>query len=149
MAAVRRINANAVEALKDALSVVFWRKRDLLDYLRASVPDQRLLDGIDWLSPDVHKRDSVRRFVDRLATQQDEPWAVVAPAHERIAAMDDFPQLAWLHDADDKIARARASVERLRYYIRPYEEQPQPKPALPLGSPMHAPGASTSYGRCA
>lgn len=52
---------NAVEALKDALSVVFWRKRDLLDYLRASVPDQRLLDGIDWLSPDVCERDSVPR----------------------------------------------------------------------------------------
>jgi hypothetical protein len=46
----QRINANAIEALKEALSVVFWRKRDLLDYLRAAVPDQGLLDGIDWSS---------------------------------------------------------------------------------------------------
>lgn len=47
MVTAQRINANAVEALKDALSVVFWRKRDLLDYLRAAVPDQRLLEAID------------------------------------------------------------------------------------------------------
>jgi hypothetical protein len=123
VATAQRINANAVEALKEALSVVFWRKRDLLDYLRASIPDQRLLDGIDWLSQDVYKRDSVRRFIDRLATQQGAHGRLLLQLMSDVAAMDDFPQLAWLEDAPEKIARAREAVARLRKYIQPYEEQ--------------------------
>lgn len=123
MATAQRINANAVEALKEALSVVFWRKRDLLDYLRASIPDQQLLDGIDWLSQDVYKRDSVRRFIDRLATRQDAYGGLLLRLMSDVAAMDDFPQLAWLEDAPGKIARAKEAVARLRKYIQPYEEQ--------------------------
>ena len=121
--ATARINANAVEALKDALSVVFWRKRDLLDYLRAAVPDQGLLEGIDWLNQDVYKRDSVRRFVERLATRQEVFGPVLLQLMSDIAAMEDFPQLAWLEDAPEKIRRAEESVARVRRYIKPYEEQ--------------------------
>src|SRR3954464_11989502 len=99
MAAVQRLSANAVEALKEALSVVFWRKKDLLAYLRAAVQDQRLLDGIDWLDPDTYKRSSVSRFVERLATRQDLHGPLLLQLMTDIAAMDDFPQLAWLEDA--------------------------------------------------
>ncbi len=123
MATVQRINANAIEALKEALSVVFWRKRDLLDYLRAAIPDQSLLDGIDWLSPDVYKRDSVRRFVDRLTTGQEAYGSLLLRLMSDVAAMDDFPQLAWLEDAPEKIAHANEAVARLRKYIQPYEER--------------------------
>ncbi|HUJ55953.1 MAG TPA: hypothetical protein VLW49_08200 [Gaiellaceae bacterium] len=123
MATAQRINANAIEALKEALSVAFWRKRDLLDYLRASIPDQQLLDGIDWLSQDVYKRDSVRRFIDRLATRQDVYGGLLLQLMSDVAAMDDFPQLAWLEDASGKIARAKEAVTRLRKYIQPYEQQ--------------------------
>lgn len=121
MATAQRINANAVEALKEALSVVFWRKRDLLDYLRAAVPDHTLLDGIDWLNTDVYKRDSVRRFIDRLAGQQDAHGTLLLQLMSDVAAMDDFPQLAWLEDAPEKITRATEAVARLRRYIQPYE----------------------------
>lgn len=123
MGTAQRINANAVEALKEALSVVFWRKRDLLDYLRASIPDQSLLDGIDWLNQDVYKRDSVRRFVDRLATQQGAYGGLLLQLMTDVAAMDDFPRLAWLEDGPEKIARAREAVALLRKYIKPYEEK--------------------------
>jgi hypothetical protein len=123
MNVAQRINANAIEALKEALSVVFWRKRDLLDYLRAAVPNQTLLDGIDWLSQDVYKRDSVRRFVDRLATSQDRYGGLLLQLMIDVAAMEDFPQLGWLEDADSKILQAEAAVRRLRGYIKPYEEQ--------------------------
>jgi hypothetical protein len=119
----RRINANAVEAFKDALTVVFWRKRDLLDYLRVAVPDQSLLNGIDWLNPEVYKRESVRRFVDRLSTQQEQYGPLLLQVMSDVAAMNDFPRLAWLEDADEKTAQARQAVNRLREYMTPYEEQ--------------------------
>jgi hypothetical protein len=37
--------------------------------------------------------------------------------------MDDFPQLAWLEDAPEKIARATEAVARVRRHIQPYEER--------------------------
>jgi hypothetical protein len=117
----QRISPNAIAALRDALSVIFWRKKDLLDYLRASVENPRLLDGIDWLHPDVYKRDSVRRFVNRLASRQERHGDLLLRLMGDVATMDDFPQLAWLEDADAKITVARAAVERLRKYMEPYE----------------------------
>lgn len=118
---MQRISPNAIAALKDALSAVFWFKRDLLAYLRAGVDDQKLLDGIDWLSPHVYKRDSVGRFVDRLAVNQERHGGRLLRLMSDLAAMEDFPQLKRLDDGDQKIAAATEAVARLRRYMQPYE----------------------------
>jgi hypothetical protein len=91
--------------------------------LRAAVQDQRLLDGIDWLDPDTYKRSSVSRFVERLATRQDLHGPLLLQLMTDIAAMDDFPQLAWLEDAAYRTQLAQDAINRLRKYIKPYEEQ--------------------------
>jgi hypothetical protein len=121
MQTIQRVSPNAIEALKHALVDCFWAKRDLLAYLRAEVEDERLLGGIDWLT--LYRRESVRRFVDRLAARQDLHRDLLLRLMADVAAMDDFPQLAWLEDADEKIERAEASIARLRKYMTPYEEQ--------------------------
>ncbi len=120
---VKRISPNAIDALKEALIDSFWRKRDLLDYLRAEVEDERLLQGIDWLNPGVYKRESVRRFIDRLVSGQELHRDLLLRLMVDVAAMDDFPHLAWLEDAPEKIARAKQSVGRLRRHIDPHEQQ--------------------------
>jgi hypothetical protein len=109
--------------LKNALTDAFWRKQDLLGYLRAEVDDERLLAGIDWLNPAVYKRESVRRFIDRLVADQHAHRDLLIRLMIDVAAMDDFPQLAWLEEAPEKIVKAKESVARLRRYITPYEEQ--------------------------
>ncbi len=123
MQTTKRISPNAVDALKSALTDAFWKKQDLLDYLRAEVADRTLLDGIDWLNPMVYKRESVRRFVDRLVGRQDLHREVLLQLMVDLAAMEDFPQLAWLEDGPLKIEKAKASIARLRRYITPYEQQ--------------------------
>ena len=79
--------------------------------------------GIDRLSQDVYKRESVRRFVDRLSTQQEQYGPLLLQLMSDVGAMDDFPRLEWLEDADVKVAQARQAVDRLRTYIKPYETQ--------------------------
>jgi hypothetical protein len=71
MAPTKRISPNAIGALKQALTAAFWRKKDLLDWLRSAVDDQQTLNGIDWLGPDQIKRDSIEVFVNRLSSRQD------------------------------------------------------------------------------
>jgi hypothetical protein len=69
---IQRISANAIAALKDALTAAFWFKRDLYNYAKAAVGGEpTFLSGIDWTSPEQYKRDSVNLFVDRLVREQD------------------------------------------------------------------------------
>src|SRR5688572_27086114 len=49
MTAPQRISANAIAALKDALTAAFWFKRDLYNYAKAAVGGEpTFLAGIDW-----------------------------------------------------------------------------------------------------
>jgi hypothetical protein len=118
-----RISPNAIAALRNALTDAFWKKQDLLDYLRAEVSDPTLLDGIDWLNPSIYKRESVRRFIDRLVERQDVHRELLLQLMVDLAAMDEFPQLDWLEEAPQKIEKARKSIAQLRKYMTPYEQQ--------------------------
>ncbi|HVY77598.1 MAG TPA: hypothetical protein VG898_03740 [Solirubrobacterales bacterium] len=119
---MQRISPNAISAFKDALTAAFWAKKDLFAWLRSAVPNEQLLSGIDWLGP-AYKRDSVSRFVDRLAADQDRHGQLLLRLMADIADMDDFPQLAWVEDAEDRIETARGAIMRLKRYIEPYEAQ--------------------------
>jgi hypothetical protein len=122
MAATRRISANAISALKDALTAAFWFKRDLYDYAKAAVGGEpTFLAGIDWTSSEQYKRDSVSLFVDRLVRAQDEHQDLLLALLVDVAAMADFPQLRRAEDPEPKIASARAAVARLREVVEPYE----------------------------
>ena len=45
----QRVSANAIAALKDALTAAFWFKKDLYNYVSAAVAGEPLLlAGIEW-----------------------------------------------------------------------------------------------------
>lgn len=118
----QRISPNALAAFKDALTAAFWAKKDLLAWLRSAVPDEQLLSGIDWLGPS-YKRDSVARFVDRLAADHSRYGPLLVRLMGDVAAMEDFPQLAWPEEAERLTQEATDAVARLGRYMEPYEAQ--------------------------
>lgn len=122
MTTKQRISANAIYALKDALTAVFWFKKDLYNYAKAAVGgDQRFLAGIAWTDPDVYKRDSINEFVDRLVeaqgTDQDRLLTLIVD----VANMEEFPQLARAEDPASKSEVAKEAVARLKRLVQPYE----------------------------
>lgn len=120
---IQRVSPNAVGALKDALTAAFWFKRDLYAYAKAAVSNEPLfLAGIDWTG-EQYKRDSVSLFVDRLVGAQDTHPGLLIELMVDVAAMEDFPKLAIVEDADSKIAAARVETERLRGLVEPFERQ--------------------------
>jgi hypothetical protein len=59
MNAVKKISAQAYEALQDALTTITWNKRPFESFLRATLRDRpELLAGLDFT---VSKRDQPRR----------------------------------------------------------------------------------------
>ncbi len=119
----QRISANAVQALKEALTAAFWFKKDLYNYAKAAVGGEPLyLAGIEWTNPDVYKRDSVSTFVNRLVRVQDEHPELLLALLVDVAAMEDFPSFSRAEDSAAKTDQARSAVARLRRLVRPYEQ---------------------------
>jgi hypothetical protein len=119
----QRVSANAIQALKDALTAAFWFKKDLYNYAKAAVAGEPLyLSGIEWTNPDVYKRDSASTFVDRLVKAQDEHPDLLFGLLVDVAAMENFPSLARVEDSVVKTKEARIAVGRLRELVRPYEQ---------------------------
>lgn len=116
-----RVSPVAVDALKDALAAAFWFKDDLHSFLASAVEDTSLLAGIDWKGS--YKRVSINEFVDRLATDQVRSRDSLISLMVEVARMEYFPRLAHAEDRDMKIREAKQAVERLRRYVKPYEEQ--------------------------
>jgi len=124
VANTQRISANAISALKDALTAAFWFKRDLYSYASAAVAGEpTFLAGIDWTSPNQYKRDSVSLFVDRLVREQDEHQDVLLNLLVDVAAMSDFPQLRRVEDPEPKLEAAREAIARLKAVVQPYEQE--------------------------
>ena len=123
MASRQRVSANAIRALKDALTDVFWFKKDLYNYAKAAVAGEpAFLAGIEWTDKETLKRDSVSAFVDRLVREQDEHQELLLALLVDVASMTEFPQLARAEDADQKIAAAKAAVAHLKSLVKPYEQ---------------------------
>lgn len=119
---MRRVSANAIAALKDALAAAFWYRGDLYKYAKAAVGgDALFLAGIDWR--EQYKRDSVDTFVDRLVHHQHEHQDLLITLLVDVAAMTDFPDLARVDDPGPKIEAAKEAVARLRAVVEPYEKE--------------------------
>ena len=122
MPPIRRVSANAISALKEALTAAFWYRGDLYRYAKAAVGGEALfLAGIEWT--DQYKRDSVDAFVDRLVHHQDEHQEKLLAVMVDVANMTEFPQLARVDDPQPKIDAAKEAVARLKQVVEPYEQE--------------------------
>lgn len=119
----QRISANAIHALKEALTAAFWFKKDLHNYAKAAVAGEpAFLAGIDWTDKDTLKRDSVSTLVDRLVREQDDHQDLLLALLVDVANMTDFPQLARVEDATPKIKAAKEAIAHLKSLVMPYEQ---------------------------
>lgn len=116
----QRISPNALQALMDALSTVFWYKTDLRSYLTAATGDPALIGRLDW---NAYKRVVVDQLVQHLASNQERHRELLLRLMVDVSQMNDFPKLRNVDDAEAKIAAARAAVDELCKYIKPYEQE--------------------------
>jgi hypothetical protein len=119
----QRVSANAIHALKEALTAAFWFKKDLYNYAKAAVAGEpTFLAGIGWTDTDTLKRDSVSTFVDRLVREQDDYQDLLTALLVDVANMSAFPQLVRVEDSAAKIKAAKEAVAHLKSLVRPYEQ---------------------------
>jgi len=118
--ATKQVSPNAYQALRDALSVIFWWKRSFARYVRTALRDSpEVLGGLDLTS--MPKREAVDEIVDRLMRREDKYQAVTLRLMLEVANRTDFSELADVEDGAAKVAVARSKVQALKAMVRPYE----------------------------
>ena len=68
MKGTKKISPLAIMALKEALSVIFWKRDDLKDFLKLSMENVSIIGTINWGGT---KRESVKELIDRMTNRTD------------------------------------------------------------------------------
>ncbi len=118
----KRISPAAINALKEALSTVYWYKSDLKRFLITSLGPGFVVNKLDW---DDNKRNIVGRLVDSLARDEARHQAALIQLMKDVAAIDDFSHLERLDAGKFKAENAKAAVKALRYYTKSHQSTPE------------------------
>jgi hypothetical protein len=120
---MKRISAEAYQALREALPAIFWNKNPYKSYLRAALRDSPgLLAGLPF---DDTKRVVADALVDRLIEKERDYQAVTLGLMLEVASMRQFPNIEHIKDPEDRALRlgiAKSAVEHLRTLTAQYAE---------------------------
>ena len=107
---MKTLSANAYQALREALAVIFWNKKPFESFLRTVLRDSpRLLAGLSFSES---KREVADALVDRLIQDEGRYQAVVIDLMLEVAGMEDFPNVAAIKDQADRTLRLAEEIGR-------------------------------------
>jgi len=109
----------AINALKEALTNIYWYKSDLKTFLRSTLNDLYLLSKLNW---DAYKRNIVGDLVDHLARNQNDCREELLNLILEVIKIKDFSHLRCLDDGDNKAKRAKESVSALKELTQVHED---------------------------
>lgn len=113
MSFTKKISANAVLALKDALVAIYYRKKDLRQYIELTIDNTAIIATIDWT--ENTKYESVSQLIDRMVKRQDMYQTDLLKLVQEVGNMNDFSHLDfWEKQNKGLIEKAKAAVIRLR-----------------------------------
>jgi len=64
----KKISARAILALKDALVNIYWRKKDLRQFIELTIENSHIVSTIDWT--ENTKYESTSELIDRMVKRQ-------------------------------------------------------------------------------
>ncbi len=119
----RTIAPAAINALREALTCVYWYKSDLRSFLQNTISDPAILARVNW---DDYKRNIVATVIDYLARDQATYQGDLIRLMNEVVNIRDFTHLAKLDDGKAKAESARravAALEQLTARHRNLEEE--------------------------
>ena len=118
---MKRISAEAYQALRETLAVIFWNKRPFESYVRTALRDQpELLAGLSFDEP---KRIVADLLVDRMVAHEVKYQPIALNLMLEVAGLEEFPNIGSIKDREDRELRlreAQQAVKRLRKLTERY-----------------------------
>ena len=113
MSFTKKISANAILALKDALVAIYYRKKDLRQFIELTIDNTAIIATIDW--NENIKYESVSQLIDRMVKRQDMYQTDLLKLVQEVGNMNDFSHLEyWEKQNKGLIEKAKTAVNKLR-----------------------------------
>ncbi|WP_127132985.1 restriction endonuclease [Pseudoflavitalea rhizosphaerae] len=114
----QKISSQALIALKDALANVYWKKKELRQFIELTMGNPYIISTIDW--QENTKYESVSQLIDRMAARQDIYLNDLLRLLQESSNIDDFSHLKYWDEKGDLTKRAKESVAKLRVQTKGY-----------------------------
>jgi len=106
----KKISVAAIQALKEALSLVYWYKSELRSFLSQSLSDASVLSRLNW---NDYKRNIVATLIDHLSKNEEVYQNDLIRLMVEVCKVNDFSHLKKLEDGVKKANEAMAAVQAL------------------------------------
>src|ERR1700678_980302 len=114
----KKITPVAIISLKEALTKVYWYKRDLRTFLHTALGQSALLSGLNW---DDYKRNIVNALIDHMVRHEVRFQTELVTLMSEVSAVSDFSHLEKLEDGAAKAAEARLAVKALQNHTQGHD----------------------------
>ncbi len=119
MSISKKISATSILALKDALVTIYYRKKDLRQFIELTIENTAIVSTIDWT--ENIKYESVSQLIDRMVKRQDLYQTDLLKLVQEVGNMNDFSHLDyWEKENKGLIKKAENSVAKLRKQAKGY-----------------------------
>ena len=119
MSMIKQISPAAIQALKEALTLVYWYKSNLRSFLSQCLSDPAVLSRLNWSD---YKRNIVATLVDHLAKHEEVYQRDLIRIMSAVCQVTDFSHLRKLEDGRSKAKAAAAAVEALRAQLAGHQD---------------------------
>ena len=113
----KKISPQAILALKEALSVIFWKREDLQDFIKLSIENNIIIGTINWGGT---KREAVKELIERMTNRPDIYKTDLMHLLLAVTDFNDFSNLKYWDEDGSKTKKAKEAVNNLRTYTKGY-----------------------------
>ncbi|SCY08453.1 hypothetical protein SAMN05192588_1058 [Nonlabens sp. Hel1_33_55] len=113
----KKISAQGILALKEALSVIFWKKEQLKDFVKLTLNNSSIVNYIDWSGS---KRESVKELLERMTNRLDIYRDDLMNLILAVTDFNDYSHLEFWDEDGSKRKKAKLAVEKLRTQTKGY-----------------------------
>lgn len=108
----QNISSQALIALKDALSKVYWKKTELKQFIELTIDNSSIVSTINW--KDNQKAESVSELIDRMVARKDIYLTDLLKLLKETSNFNDFSHLKYWDESGELTKRAVEAVLKLR-----------------------------------
>lgn len=109
----------AINALTEALTNIYWYKKELRSFILNTISDPSILSALNW---EDYKRNIVSTLINHLARNQEFYQNDILKLMNEVCKLNDFSHLERVEDGKEKANVAKKSVEALRQLMRGHQD---------------------------
>ena len=107
----KKISPQAILALREALSVIFWKRDDLQDFIKLAIENNAIVGTINW---NATKREAIKELIERMTNRLDIYKNDLMSLLLAVTDFSDFSNLKHWDEDGTKTKKAKDAVNNLR-----------------------------------